>query len=89
MLHSFFFSQFLKYPDFILSFSFCMLSLPPQELKDISSSAVSAMSLLEPSTVKRSEQREQIDECMGEFRNAVWANTLSRACFTLKVHPLF
>lgn len=39
--------------------------------------------------MKRSEQREQIFECMGEFRNAVWANTLSTACFTLKVHPRF
>ena len=39
--------------------------------------------------MKWREQHEQICECMGEFRNAVWANTLSRACFTVKVHPLF
>ncbi len=87
----FFFSslfQFLKMPCLYVAIQ-CALSLPPQELKDISSPAVSARSLLWSSTVKRSEQREQIYECMGEFRNAVWANTLSRACFTLKVHPLF
>lgn len=66
-----------------------LLPLPPQELKDISSPAGSAASLPESPPMKRSEQRRQIYECMGEFRNAVWANTLSGACFTLKVHPLF
>lgn len=65
-----------------------LLSLPPQELKDTSSPAGSAMSVLESSPMKRSEQREQIYECMGEFRDAVWANTLSRACFTLSTSPL-
>lgn len=89
MLHFFlsFFSIF-KTPRLYIIILF-LLSLPPQELKDISSPAVSATSSLESSPMKRSEQREQIYECTGEFRNAVWANTLSGVCFTLKVHPLF
>lgn len=86
----------ISFSFFIFTMSPCLyfmilflLSLPPQELKDISSLAVSVISSLESSPVKGREQREQIYECMGELRSAVWANTLSRVCFTLIVHPLF
>lgn len=64
-----------------------LLSLPPQRVKDIRQRSCSICQVF--ALIKPSEQRKQIYKCMGEFRNAAWASTRSRACSTLKVHPLF
>lgn len=53
-------------------------------LKDICSPAVSMLSVLKLSQMKGRQQHEQIHESMGELRGFLWANALSRACFTLK-----
>lgn len=65
-----------------------LLSLPPQELKILVVLPYLSCLCWSPLRWKEGNNVSRYT-CMVELRSAVWANTLSRVCFTLKVQPLF